>query len=135
MRLAEVKVGDALPRLQKPPITTRQLVMYAGASGDFNPIHYDEPFAKAGGFPSVIAHGMLSMGFFGELVARWAGATRVRRLSARFKAVTYPGDVITVDGAVSAIDAQARTAELRLTATNQKGAVTLEGAATVELEP
>ena len=68
--------GDQLGPIERGPITTRQLVEYAGASLDFNRIHYDEPFAKAGGFPSVIAHGMLSMGFFGELVARWAGATK-----------------------------------------------------------
>jgi acyl dehydratase len=134
MTLDEVKPGLALPPLTKPPITTKQLVQYAGASGDFNRIHYDEPFAKAGGFPSVIAHGMLSMGFFGELVSRWAGPTRVRRLGARFKAVAFPGDVITVEGTVSEVDAQACTALIQLTAKNQKGVVTLEGTALVQLD-
>jgi len=134
MKLADVYAGLALPSLTKPPITTKQLVQYAGASGDFNRIHYDEPFAKAGGFPSVIAHGMLSMGFFGELVARWAGAALVQRLSARFKAVTYPGDVVTVEGVVAEVDAAARTALIQLTAKTQRGVVTLEGTATVSLE-
>ncbi len=64
-----MKVGDEKV-LVKEPVERIQLVKYAGASGDFNRIHYDEPFAKAGGFPSVIAHGMLSMGFFGQLVRR-----------------------------------------------------------------
>ena len=77
MTLDDVKPGLALPPLTKPPLTTRQLVQYAGASGDFNRIHYDEPFAKAGGFPTVIAHGMLSMGFFGQLVGDWASWWRV----------------------------------------------------------
>ena len=96
--------------LEKPPITTMQLVQYAGASGDFNRIHYDEPFAKEGGFPSVIAHGMLSMAFFGSLVADWAGgAHKVVRLSARFRAVTFPGDRITVGGEVTARDDGAGT--------------------------
>jgi acyl dehydratase len=129
-----VKVGDQLPPLTKPPITTRQLVQYAGASGDFNRIHYDEPFARAAGYPQVIAHGMLSMGFFGELVGAWAGGpARLARLSARFKAVTFPGDVITVAGQVAAIDERdgRRIVELSLVARNQAGGVTLEGAATL----
>ena len=85
------KIGDALPPVEKPPITTTQLVQYAGASGDFNRIHYDEPFANEGGFPSVIAHGMLSMAFFGQLVADWAGgAHQVVRLSARFRRSPSP---------------------------------------------
>ncbi|HZS35435.1 MAG TPA: MaoC/PaaZ C-terminal domain-containing protein [Polyangia bacterium] len=134
MKFEHVQIGAALPPLVKPAITTRQLVEYAGASGDFNRIHYDEPFAREGGFPSVIAHGMLSMGFFGELVAAWAGAESVARLQARFKAVTFPGDVITVEGEVASKDEARRTAELKLTARNQKGAVTLEGSATVKLE-
>jgi len=134
MKFEQVQIGAALPPLVKPAITTRQLVEYAGASGDFNRIHYDEPFAREGGFPSVIAHGMLSMAFFGELVARWAGPTRVAKLTARFKAVTLPGDVVTVEGTVAEVDAAARTALVRLTARTQKGVVTLEGTATVRLD-
>jgi acyl dehydratase len=125
-----MKTGDK-QTLVKPAITTRQLVQYAGASGDFNRIHYDEPFARAGGFPSVIAHGMLSMGFFGELVARWAGAANIVRISTRFKAVTLPGDVVTVEGVVTGVDAG--TANIQLTAKTQKGQVTLEGSATVRI--
>lgn len=132
--IASVRVGDALPALDKPPITTTQLVQYAGASGDFNRIHYDEPFAKEGGFPSVIAHGMLSMAFFGQLVADWAGGPEhVARLAARFKAVTFPGDRITVGGEVVARDEAAGTIELKLFAKKQDGTVTLEGAATVRV--
>ena len=132
--IAAVHVGDALPALERPPITTTQLVQYAGASGDFNRIHYDEPFAKQGGFPSVIAHGMLSMAFFGQLVADWAGGPEhIARLVARFKAVTFPGDRITVGGEVVARDEAARTVELKLFAKKSDGTVTLEGAATVRV--
>jgi acyl dehydratase len=127
IRFGELRVGQALPELTKPAISTRQLVQYAGASGDFNPIHYDEPFARAGGYPSVIAHGMLSMGFFGQLLSDWAGPGAVRRLSARFKAVTFPNDVITCAGEVTALHDD--TVELKLTARNQDGKVTLEGSA------
>jgi len=132
--IATVHVGDTLPPVDKSPITTMQLVQYAGASGDFNRIHYDEPFAREGGFPSVIAHGMLSMGFFGQLVADWAGGPQhVARLAARFKAVTFPGDRVTVGGEVVARDEAAGTVELKLFARKQDGTVTLEGSATVRL--
>ncbi len=132
VRFEEVRVGDAVPPVEKPALTTTQLVQYAGASGDFNRIHYDEPFARDGGFPSVIAHGMLSMAFFGQLVADWAGGPeRVARLHARFKAVTFPGDRVTVGGEVVARDEAARTVELKLSARKPDGTVTLEGAATV----
>jgi acyl dehydratase len=134
-RFEDLRVGDALPTLEKPPITTMQLVQYAGASGDFNRIHYDEPFAREGGFSSVIAHGMLSMAFFGQLVADWAGGPEaVARLWARFKAVTFPGDRITVGGEVVARDEAARTVELELYARKEDGTVTLEGAATVRFD-
>jgi len=132
IRFEDIRVGDALPSLEKPPITTTQLVQYAGASGDFNRIHYDEPFARQGGFTTVIAHGMLSMAFFGQLAADWAGGPQaVARLSARFKAVTFPGDRITVAGEVVARDEAARTVDLKLTATKPDGTITLEGSATV----
>jgi acyl dehydratase len=119
-------------KLQKDPITTTQLAKYAGASGDFNRIHYDDPFARAAGFPSVIAHGMLSMAFFGELCARYAGGPdKVKRLRARFVAVTFPGDRITVEAKELSRDATAGTAELELTAKKEDGTTTLVGSATV----
>ena len=131
-RFEELRVGDALPPADKAPITTTQLVQYAGASGDFNRIHFDEPFARDGGFPSVIAHGMLSMAFFGQLVAEWAGGPQaIVRLQTRFKAVTFPGERIRVGGEVVARDDAARTVELKLVAQKPDGTVTLEGAATV----
>jgi acyl dehydratase len=128
----DVRVGDTLPPLEKPPITTTQLAQYAGASGDFNRIHYDEPFARDAGFPSVIAHGMLSMAFFGQLVSDWAGgpATLVR-LYARFKAVTFPGDRITIRGEVIARHDADRAVELKLLAQKSDGTITLEGNASL----
>jgi acyl dehydratase len=134
-RIEDVTVGQALTPLKKPPLTTRQLVEYAGASLDFNRIHYDEPFAKAGGFRTVIAHGMLSMAFLGEAATTFAGGdpARVVKLGTRFKAVAYPGDVITVEGTVASVDPATRLVELSLTAKNQEGTVTLEGRATVRL--
>jgi acyl dehydratase len=131
LRFADIAVGTALPPLTKAAITTTQLVQYAGASGDFNRIHFDDPFAREAGFPSVIAHGMLSLAFFGQLLDGWAGPGAVARLQTRFKAVTLPGDVITVVGEVTARDEGGRTVEVTLRAQKPDGSVTLEGSATV----
>jgi acyl dehydratase len=128
------QVGDALAPLTMPPITTTQLVKYAGASGDFNRIHYDDPFAREAGFPSVIAHGMLSMAFLGQLVARWAGGpAAIARLAVRFRAVTFPGDVVTCTGKVVARNDAAGTLELELAVHKQDGSLTLDGTATLRI--
>ncbi len=127
----KLTVGQHLS-LEKSPITTEQLVRYAGASGDFNRIHYDEPFAKAGGFPSVIAHGMLTLGFFGELLGQFVErGAEIKRLHSRFRAVTFPGDVIRCDAEVVAVDQVAQTVELSLRACKSDGTVTVEGGATL----
>jgi acyl dehydratase len=112
------------------PITTRQLVQYAGASGDFNRIHYDEPFAKEGGFPSVIAHGMLSMAFFGRALEKIG---TVQHLKVRFRAVTFPGDTVTIRGEITAISDG--VAEVSLSACRSDGTVTLEGSARITPNP
>lgn len=97
---SQVAVGDRF-ELTKDPVTTVQLVMYAGASGDFNRIHYDLPFAQEAGLGGVISHGMLTMGFLGQLVGQWAGPNgQVVELSARFLKPVRPGDVCVLSGLV-----------------------------------
>ena len=96
----DVAAGGALPPLVKPPIQQIQLTRYAGASGDFNPIHQDDAFAKAAGMGGVFAHGMLSMGFAAQAVTDWAGVGRVRKISVRFAGLVRLGDVITCHGRV-----------------------------------
>lgn len=133
----EIEVGREIARLDKPPIDRVQLARYAAASGDFNRIHIDEPFAREAGFPGVIAHGMLSMGFVGELLTRWAGPAAIVRLSVRFKAVTFPGDVITCRGEITGkrVEGGRRLVDLRVWCEKADGATTVEGAATVALPP
>lgn len=90
--------GDTFT-LRKDPVTTRQLVMYAGASGDFNRIHYDQDYAREAGLGGVIAHGMLTMGFAAQAVTDWAGpGATVVAMSGRFLSPVKPGDapVMTV---------------------------------------
>jgi acyl dehydratase len=120
-----MKIGDEKV-LVKPPVERIQLVKYAGASGDFNRIHVEEEYARAAGYKSVFAHGMLVMGFLGQLVSDWVGPARVAKINCRFKAITWPSDVITCRGKVISVG---ETAEVALTATTQEGATVAEGSA------
>ncbi len=86
--------------LTKEPITHTQLVRYAGASGDFNPIHTVVPFAEEAGLGGVIAHGMLIMGFVGQAIGQWVSTDELLTYKARFKAMTRPGERITVNGRI-----------------------------------
>jgi acyl dehydratase len=96
----DLHIGDEIPPLVTAPITETQLVRYAGASGDFNPIHTVHHVAEKAGLGGVIAHGMLVMGLVGRAITNWAGVAPLRQYSARFVGMTKPGDVITVSGQV-----------------------------------
>lgn len=131
----DVKVGDELPPLVKDPIQQIQLTRYAGASGDFNPIHQDDEFARAAGMGGVFAHGMLSMGFVGQLVTDWAGPGAVRKLGVRFAAIVRLKDVITCRGRVLGKSSKddVNLVDLEIWAENQKGEKVVTGKATVSL--
>src|SRR5690349_18696664 len=97
--------GQELTKLVKAPITREQLKLYADASGDPNLIHLDDTVAKKMGLPGVIAHGMITMAFMGEFLHQTiqevaGGKGSIAEMSCRFKAMTFPGDVITVSGEV-----------------------------------
>jgi len=131
----DVEVGHEMPALVKEPIRQIQLTRYAGASGDFNPIHQDDTFAKAAGMGGVFAHGMLSMGFVAQAVTDWAGAGAVRKLGVRFAALVRLKDVVTCRGRVvgkSSTD-DANLVELEVWAENQKTEKVVTGRATVIL--
>jgi acyl dehydratase len=99
-----VTVGTELPTLTKPPITRETLKAYGPAAGDPNPMHLDDEFAKNAGYPGVFAHGMLSMGYLGEFLHKAAGGVgRIRRFRARFAKLTWPGDVVSCKGVVTAV--------------------------------
>jgi acyl dehydratase len=124
-------VGEEIPALVKAPIDRVQLVKYAGASGDFNPIHTDHLFAQEAGLPSVIAHGMLAMAALGELLTGWAGTGSVRKMQVRFLAITSPGDRLTCHGKVTALDEQ--IIHLEIWAEKDDGTRTAAGTAEVAL--
>ena len=131
----DVKVGDELPPLVKPAIHQIQLTRYAGASGDFNPIHQDHEFAKAAGMGDVFAHGMLSMGFVAQAVTDWAGAGSVRKIGVRFAALVRLKDVVTCRGRVLSTSTKdgVNLVDLEIWAENQRAEKIVTGRATVSL--
>jgi acyl dehydratase len=99
-RFDEVAVGDALPPLTLPALDRTTLALYAGASGDHNPIHIDIDAARRAGLPDVIGHGMLSMAWLGRLLTNWAPQAALRRFDVRFQGITHLGSVITCSGRI-----------------------------------
>src|SRR5256886_14437145 len=97
----DVTVGDAIPKVVKSPVSHLQLVRYAGASGDFNPLHTDPKIGELIGVGGIIAHGMLIMGFVGQLLSDYVGPTTLRKFDVRFKGMTRLGDVITCTGTIT----------------------------------
>ncbi len=89
----DVQVGDELPKLVKASVTHLQLVRYAGASGDFNPLHTDPKIGELIGTGGIIAHGMLIMGFVGQMLSDYVGPTALRKFGVRFKGMTHLEDV------------------------------------------
>jgi acyl dehydratase len=129
-----VKVGDEITPLSRT-VTQDQINAYAEASGDVNPIHVNEEFARMVGLPGTIAHGMLDMGILTEAVSRWAGGgDRVASIRCRFSKPLLPGDTITCTGRVVEVDEDAGIATLELAAVSDRGDnVLTNGRATVRL--
>lgn len=120
------QLGDELPPLEKETITHTQLVKYAGASGDFNPIHTVVPIGEQAGLGGVIAHGMLIMGMAGQAITQWFDRRDVRRFRVRFAAMTRPGESIVVRGKVLQALGDDRLL-CEVTASNTEGQVKLKG--------
>jgi len=135
MRFEDIKVGDAIASVTKPAISRLQIALYAGAGADHNPIHVDEEAAKLGGLPGIIAHGMLPLGFLGQLLTSLVPQKQIRSMSARFVGMAFPGDVITCIGKITGKreEAGAKLVDLEIAAQNQKGENIQLGKATVAL--
>ncbi len=135
--LAETSVGETLGPV-RVPVARETLVAYADASGDQNPIHQDESFARSVGLPDVIAHGMWTLGAAGSVVEEWAGdGGRVVEFGTRFtKPVVVPrsGGQVEVTGTVKALDEQTRRATVELTATSGGDRVLGRCTAVVQLD-
>lgn len=124
-------VKQSFEKVSMPKITRIQLVKYAGASGDFNPIHTDEEFAKNSPLKGLIAHGMLSMGFLTQYVEKIAGdPLLVHDVSVQFRGIVRPDDVVTLEAHELESDDELR--KLQLVIKNQNEAIVLKGEAIIK---
>jgi acyl dehydratase len=130
-----VQVGDELPALRLPPIDRATLALFAGASGDHNPIHIDLDFARRAGMPDVFAQGMLGMAWLARLLTSWAPQAQLRRFDARFQGITHLGNAITCAGrVVEKLEHQGeRCVRIELRSVNQYGEAKISGEALVAL--
>jgi acyl dehydratase len=130
LKFADVNVGDEAPTLSHE-LTRTDLVMYAGASGDFNPMHHDEVAAQQAGLPSVFGHGMFSMGLLGKAITDYVGIGNLTRYKVRFTKQTWPGETLTSKVVVTAKreDDGRRLVDLEVTLSNQDGEVKVAGEA------
>jgi acyl dehydratase len=130
--MSAVEVGQELPELVKHP-TTRQLVQYAGAQGDFYEIHYDQDYARSVGLPGVILHGLLKAGFLGQLVTDWLGDRgTLMSFEVSYRGVDVPGHPYRCRGRVSKVDDD--VVELEVWGEDEAGKRTTVGTATVRLD-
>ena len=124
----DVTVGTEMPALTKGPLAKLQHVMYAGASGDFNPLHTDDDFARAVGMKDgVITHGMLIMGFAGQAVTAWVPKKNLKKFGVRFSGMTRPGNTITITGKVVEKRGDGNTIVCEITAQDETGDIKLTG--------
>jgi acyl dehydratase len=126
-----LRVGVQAPAREFGPLTRQMFVRYAGASGDLNPMHYDDQLAQSAGYPSVFAQGMFSAALLAGFATNWLGAGSVRRFGVRFREQVWPGDVLTCSGVVTAISAEsgAERVSVELAAIRQTGGVAITGTA------
>ncbi|GAC1355369.1 MAG: MaoC family dehydratase [Variovorax sp.] len=132
----KLAVGDTMPVLQLPPISRTTLALFAGASGDHNPIHIDIDFAQKAGMKDVFAHGMLSMAYLARALTEWVPQRRILRYGVRFAAITQLGDRVQCSAKVveKLTHAGRPCARIELTAAKRSGEVTLAGEALVALD-
>ena len=130
--MTSLSVGQTFETVVAADLKRTQIVQYAGASGDYNPLHTDEIYATTtAGYPSVFAHGMLTMGLTGQAIAELVGTENLLRFGVRFTAQVWPGDTLTVRGSVVRI--AGGQAELEVSTVNAEGVEVLSGYAHARL--
>jgi acyl dehydratase len=138
LNASTLQVGDKRTEVLVENLSRTQIVMYAGASGDYNPVHTDEVFVtKVAGYPTVFAHGMLSMGMTGRVLTNWVGDGRLTRYGVRFVRQVWPGDSLTATATVTAVRTEdgVPLADFEVVTVNQDGDAVVSGYATARLDP
>ncbi|WP_255152161.1 MaoC family dehydratase [Halorarius halobius] len=131
----QLEVGQTGPSLVVDDLSRKDIVKYAGASGDFNPIHYSDAYAKQAGNKSVFAHGMMSAGFVSRLLCDWFGLGNITQFSTRFQRQVWPGDTLTVRGRITDLDRRAEsvivTAEVTVSNQDDQTVIDAQASSTV----
>ena len=134
LNASKLKVGDVHTARLVDDLTRTQIVQYAGASGDYNPLHTDEMFTtKVAGYPSVFAHGMLTMGMTGKMLTDYVGDARLTKYGVRFTSQVFPGDTLDATATVKSVDGG--IAEFDVKTVNQNGVEVLSGYAAARVDP
>ncbi len=137
LKASELKVGDSYQEEICNNLSRTQIVMYAGTSGDYNPLHSDEIFTtEIAGYPSVFAHGMLTMGMTGKMLTNYVGDGQLTYYGVRFTSQVWPGDTLIATATVTEIreeDGQ-QIADLEVSTTNEEGTEVIKGKASARLE-
>ena len=130
---SNLNAGDTYTESLVEDLKRTQIVMYAGASGDYNPVHTDEKFTKElAGYPSVFAHGMLTMGMTGTMLTNYVGDGRLTKFGVRFTSQVWPGDSLNATATVE--DVTDGIVILKVETTNQDGTVVLSGYAAARVD-
>lgn len=138
LKASELAVGDTHEEVLVEDLKRTQIVQYAGASGDYNPLHTDEIFTtQVAGYPSVFAHGMLTMGMTGRMLTNYVGDGRLTKFGVRFTAQVWPGDDLKSIATVEAVrdEADGKVVDLKVSTVNQDGAEVLSGYASARIDP
>src|SRR6516165_3474788 len=135
---SKLKVGETHTARLVEDLKRTQIVQYAGASGDYNPLHTDEIFTtKVAGYPSVFAHGMLTMGMTGKMLTDYVGDARLTKYGVRFTSQVWPGDTLDATATVKGVEERGgqKFVELDVKTVNQNGVEVLSGYAEARVDP
>ena len=138
LKASKLKVGDTHSERVVDNLSRTQIVQYAGASGDYNPLHTDEVYTtQVAGYRAVFAHGMLTMGLTGKMLTNYVGDGRLTKFGVRFTNQVWPGDDLDAKATVTAIREEGGEAfvDLTLSTTNQDGKEVVSGSATARIDP
>jgi acyl dehydratase len=138
LKASALKVGDTHSERVVENLSRTQIVQYAGASGDYNPLHTDEVYTtQIAGYPTVFAHGMLTMGLTSKMLTNYVGAGRLKKFGVRFTNQVWPGDTLDSTATVEAIRDEdgLKVVDLKLSTVNQDGKEVMTGSATARVDP